>query len=450
MRCTLSALTALLGAVAAAPSSLLPRARNNGFTIARAGGVDKIIITEDNTLNGTYHDSKSKSVSVSASYSATHMPFQFVNNFGGGQVKAYVTGLDSDDKVVFIKSDGSLYYPSSGGSEVPVEISNHDIAINLPGRDRRFSLHLPIPMHSGRVYFSEGELKFFMVKVPGGDGLVQPSVTNTADPSSETNWGFIEFTYNADGSIFSNISYVDFVGIILSMSLSVKDGAGTQETKGLDGGAVSALCNGLISQSENDGRNWGALCVANGAGEPIRVLSPNVYRIVKPGDFEDYWQAYVDEVWHYYTDKALTIDTQGPAGNVKCRVSGGTMSCDGDNRPYSKPAAADIWGCDSGTFAKQNGDNGVHLAVIPRLCAAFVRSTLLIDQGNVQPRLAAKKYYKVNPTNHYSRLVHGREIDGRGYAFAYDDVNADGENASGTLSSGRPNTLTVYFGGSPS
>ncbi|OAA48806.1 hypothetical protein ISF_09472 [Cordyceps fumosorosea ARSEF 2679] len=87
------------------------------------------------------------------------------------------------------------------------------------------------------------------------------------------------------------------------------------------------------------------------------------------------------------------------------------------------------------------------LAAVARICAALIRSTLLLPDGDVQPGPAAGEYYKTDPTDHYSRLVHEREMDGRGYAFPYDDVNPGNENASGTVSSGSPKTLTVYVGG---
>ena len=39
-------------------------------------------------------------------------------------------------------------------------------------------------------------------------------------------------------------------------------------------------------------------------------------------------------------------------------------------------------------------------------------------------------------------------IDGRGYAFAYDDVNsAEGKDQSGFVNDPNPDTLTVTFGG---
>ncbi|KAG5982170.1 hypothetical protein E4U43_006479 [Claviceps pusilla] len=440
-------LLALLRFASAVPSSLVLRDNQHGFTVAHAGQVGDIVITKQNTLNGTYHMGRPKT--INRYVTSKSMNFEFVNNFGGGRLKAYVQGLDSQGKVVFVKSDGTLYYPSSGQSSIPVGINNDEIAIDLPERGRNLKMKLPVPLYSGRVYFSEGKLDFFMVKTPVGDGLVQPSVANAADPSAETNWGFVEFTFTPQGTVYANISYVDFVGMILSMSIRAKNNAGTQLTKGLHGGAVQSICDSLRRPSA-DGRNWEALCIADGAGRPIRVISPNIYAVMDPEDFKDYWQGYVDEVWQHFSNRNLTIDTQGSAGKVQCRVRGSQMSCDGDNRHYDKPSARDIWGCNSGTFGKQDGDNDIHLAVIARLCAAFNRSTLLLSGGDVQPECAAAHYYGVNPTNAYSRLVHENEVDGKGYAFSYDDVNPDGENASGLLTSEQPDTLTIYVGEPPS
>ncbi|KAL6901444.1 glycoside hydrolase family 64 protein [Trichoderma evansii] len=445
----LTVFTALLGAVSAAPS-LIYRA-TSPFTVAKPGGVDDIVITADNTLNGTFHNTNTTIVHKNALQSralAGNLPIQLVNSFSGGQVNAYISGLDSNNQVVFIAADGSLIYPSSGGSSVPVAITSN-IAIPLPSQGNSITITVPIVISSARIYFSEGNLQFFMVKIPNGDGLVQPSPTNPQDPSAGLNWGFVELTYTTALAVFANISYVDFVGMILSMELSVKDGSGTQITKGLSSGALSQICNGLVAQGNSDGYPWAHLCVTNGSGALVRALAPSDYTAINSADFQNYWSAYVDQVWNQYTNNPLTINTQS-SGNVNCQVSGGTLNCSGDNRGYAKPAAADIWGCNSGPFAIQGGDNAIHVAVVPRLCAAFVRSTLLIAGGNIQPGVNSSSYYTVNPTNHYSRLVHSFEVDGRGYAFPYDDVNPDGENASGELSSGNPDTLTVFVGAPPS
>ncbi|KAF4460562.1 Glucan endo-13-beta-glucosidase [Fusarium albosuccineum] len=253
-----------------------------------------------------------------------------------------------------------------------------------------------------------------------------------------------------NGVLYANISYVGFVGIVLGMMLSVTDGS-TQTAAGLEADAVIKICNDLVRQKEADGRYWTFTCIANAEGELVRVLSPGNQYDLEPTKFEDYWNSYVDEVWRKYASQALTIDTQTEAGRVVCRVNDDELTCEGDNRGYAKPSTKDIWGCNTGPFAIFEEDNAIHTAAVLRLCAALARSTLLLDGGDVQPSLGSDSYYKVDPTNHYSRIVHKYEADGRGYAFPYDDVNLDGnENASGVVSSGQPDVLTVYDGAPPS
>ena len=52
------------------------------------------------------------------------------------------------------------------------------------------------------------------------------------------------------------------------------------------------------------------------------------------------------------------------------------------------------------------------------------------------------------PTNHYSRIVHECNLDGKGYAFAYDDVQPDGgADQSGKVNAGDPRVFVVAVGG---
>jgi hypothetical protein len=84
---------------------------------------------------------------------------------------------------------------------------------------------------------------------------------------------------------------------------------------------------------------------------------------------------------------------------------------------------------------------------VPRLCAAFNRGTFLTDGGNVQPSLSSDYYYLSSPSNHYSRIIHEYETDGLGYAFAYDDVNSNGENEAGLVAGSDPQLLQIVVGG---
>jgi hypothetical protein len=58
------------------------------------------------------------------------------------------------------------------------------------------------------------------------------------------------------------------------------------------------------------------------------------------------------------------------------------------------------------------------LATLPRLAAAFNRSTLLIDSNRLDGENPAD-YHANAITNHYPRLVPATMSSGRGYAFPY-------------------------------
>jgi hypothetical protein len=84
-------------------------------------------------------------------------------------------------------------------------------------------------------------------------------------------------------------------------------------------------------------------------------------------------------------------------------------------------------------------------ALTPRLSAAFNRSTLL--SGSSEPA-TSNNYYLTSPTNHYSRILHATNLDGRGYAFPYDDVApTGGADQSGSVFSSTPSLLTITIGG---
>jgi len=89
--------------------------------------------------------------------------------------------------------------------------------------------------------------------------------------------------------------------------------------------------------------------------------------------------------------------------------------------------------------------------LIPRLAAAFNRSTLLTS-GQLPSGVGPSRYYKdggaAAATNHYARLVHAVNPDGRGYAFPYDDVNpTGGADVAGVVQARDPATFTVTVGG---
>jgi hypothetical protein len=432
-----AALSFLAGSVWSLPSSK--------FTTVHPGGIDDLDLSKENILFGKVHSNSTQDVNAAGTVGNPHLTLNFINKFFDGETSyAYIQGRAPNGAPAFVGADGQFIYPhSDGGVPVPIE---EDIAIPLGSQGNQVNLTMPDYFTSGRIYFSSEKLHFYVVFDGSQDGIVLPAAQNPNDPNANINWGFVEFTNKAEG-LWANLSYVDFVGMISGISVVGADGS-VATTTGLYPNAVPDICSDLENQSKTDGRPWPRLCVSGTDGKLLRILSPAQYDGQYRPEFDSYWTNYIDDVWSKYASSPLRIDTQTSAGTVDCQVKDGELVCQNDNRSYPKPTSADIWGCNSGPFKTAQGDNDIHLAVIPRLCAAFVRGTLLLDGGDIQPSLGSDKYY-TNEINHrYAGIVHDHEVDHMGYAFPYDDVNPSDpkENAAGLLVSNDPAVLTISVG----
>jgi hypothetical protein len=103
-------------------------------------------------------------------------------------------------------------------------------------------------------------------------------------------------------------------------------------------------------------------------------------------------------VWARYTNEDLIINTQASFGNVAGRVKNGLLTYNNGAITFAKPTARDIFGCSTGPFA--TGSNAQVNAMIPRLAAAFNRSTLLVANENPN-KITPGQYYQ-NPTTNVS------------------------------------------------
>lgn len=272
---------------------------------------------------------------------------------------------------------------------------------------------------------------------------VEPSVSNPSDPNYLKSWDFCEFTFN-NAQMFINISYVDFVCLPISLTLASQTGT-SQHVSGMPANGLATVCANLQAQNNADGAGWNQLVIKNG-GQNLRALSP-VQGIVMNGNlFNGYFQGYVNQVWAKYARQALQVDTQAQWGSLNGTVVNGVLTFPGVGT-FAQPAAKDIFSCSTGPFAASSTNTAEMGNIGARLAAAFNRSTLLID--TVQPdNERVSTYYTTSPTNHYARIVHAANLDGRGYAFPYDDVGpSGGADQSGSISDGSPGLLTVAVGG---
>ena len=264
-------------------------------------------------------------------------------------------------------------------------------------------------------------------------------MTNPTDPNINIMWDFCEFTWNS-GQMYANISYVDFVSIPIALDLANTSG-GTQHVSGMNSSGLNTVCSGLTSQNAADGVGWNKLIVQrNGAN--LRALSPNNGIITQSGLFSGYFDPYVNSVWSKYSSTNLTLNTQGQWGDLTGNVSGGNLVIGGIS--YYKPSTADIFSSSSGPFAFTGVEQG---DITARLAAAFNRTTLLIDTEQPNGENPAN-YYKNSITNHYARILHATNLDGKGYAHPYDDVAPiGGADQSGYVSDPNPKVMTVTVGG---
>ena len=389
----------------------------------------------------------SQSVAPNVKVQANTLTIALVNRSQSSNVYATLTGraIDQNNALFLLQSDGQTPYlpanPPSVGSGLSANVA---IRLGAPGS----TTNLTIPhIAGGRIYFSvNNPLSFF---VNPGPALVEPSVTNPSDPNINTHWTFAEFTFNAE-QLYANISYVDFVSSIpLALNLTTASNQ-TLTVAGLETNGLDQVAGALQAQHAQDGKPWDQLIVRSPQGGNLRVISPNLGRVGNDSLFEGYFEPYVDQVYASYADRDLHIDTQTGYGVLSARTAGANLtfvSAAGKQttNPFAKPSTGDIFSCSTGPFA--TGDNQEVNAIIPRLAAAFNRSTLFKTDQLPAPQ---STYYQETITNHYSRVVHEANSDGRGYAFPYDDVQpTGGKDASGAVFAGDATVWSVIIGGGP-
>ncbi|KAF2666384.1 hypothetical protein BT63DRAFT_434162 [Microthyrium microscopicum] len=378
-------------------------------------------------------------MSRSLASTSTTLPITLKNNTSSGSVYCYVTGqaIDNNYAVFLLQADGlTPYYPASPSRVGSPLQANCAIALGAPGNSRTITIpHIA----GGRIWFSIDQPLTFLLN-PGGNspGLVEPSVTNGSDPNYNVNWGFAEFTYNSN-QMYANITMVDFVSIPIALSLTNSSG-GIQTVNGMPANGLQTVAAQLQQQTSADGvQGWTNLLINSPNGQLLRVLSPNNDIVMHPGDFNGYYDNYINQVLTQYTNSRLTSNVSGQT--LTGSVQNGNIIIGSET--FARPNTADIFSSNSGPFS--TGSNVMRNNIIPQLAAAFNRSTLLVSNQMPSP---FSSFYQNSITNHYSRIVHNVVAGGKGYAFPYDDVPpSDGNDQSGYVNDGAPVSMTVTVGG---
>ncbi len=340
------------------------------------------------------------------------LPVTITNNTGRSEaVWVYVIGIQlSSGRLGYVNAAGA-FTPWTGGQLPPSPAP--DVAIAGPGNGGSTTVRFPRGF-SGRAYFSMGEkLKFFLTP----DGLVQPAPWASGDANYNILFDWSEFTYN-DAGLWLNSSQVDMFAIPHAVTVTGASGA-TKRTGDVVSNGRDNVINQIRAQS-----GWANTVYTRSDGTVLRVLAPG--KAAGAGLFSaTYLDPYITSAWNAYTSKTLTVVpfTDQPNTRYFGRTSGNVMnftnSAGQQVASFNKPTSAHVWGCDGNLHAP----NDLVVGPIARtLCAALNRGTLgTID---TQPSTNPAQFYQSNPTNQYAKIIHANMVDGKAYAFAFDDVGA--------------------------
>ncbi|TVY47486.1 Glucan endo-1,3-beta-glucosidase [Lachnellula occidentalis] len=398
-----------------------------------------------NVLQAPAIPDTSADVQTGATATGATLSVGLYNSTTSSTVYAYVTGLalDNNSAVCLLQSDGSTaYYPVNPTGVSQPLLANCAIPLGAPGS----TTNVTIPHLAGaRIWFCVGNtLTFLLNQGTSGPGLVEPAVNNTADLNYNLSWDFCEFTFNTS-QVYANITYVDFVCLPIALTLTTSTGT-TQHVGGLPVNGLDNVCSGLIAQNTKDGAGWDKLVLTNN-GTNLRALAPTNGIALDNTLFQDYWTDYVNSCWNAYISTPLVIDTQSTWGKVSGLTSNDrTEITFGTVGSITKPNATDIFGANSGAFAPQVNNTAELLNIGARMDAALNRSTLL-SNANQPDGEVVTTFYTNAVTNHYSRITHAANVDGRGYTFPYDDVTGGGVDQSGFVSDPAPTNLLITVGG---
>jgi hypothetical protein len=356
------------------------------------------------------------------------LPLTVTNDSGRGEpVHLYVLG-ESGGRLGSV-SEAGAFTPWPAGANPPAPAPD----VSIPGPADGASKTIQIPKGlSGRMYMAFGEKLDFRLSQDGG--LVQPAPWAPGDPNENILFDWSEFTYN-DAGVFLNSSQVDMFAVPHTVAVTGSDG-GTLETGRLKPGGRQAIIDGLRNDPV-----FGGLVRTRDDGTVLRALAPGKGADV--GNFpDDYLDGFIDTAWSAYTGTDLVVRPflDRPDTVFRGRTSGDQMTFTDNSgaqvATITKPTTANVWGCDGNLAAP----NDLVVGPIARtLCAALQRGTL--GTQAVEPGTDPATFYRSEPVNLYNKLIHEHMVDGKAYAFAFDDV----ANQESLVHSGDPASIAITF-----
>lgn len=359
------------------------------------------------------------------------LPVTITNDTGvNGPVYVYILGEDTaaapGTRLGHVDASGAFQPWPAVAPGAPVEAP--DVALTGPSDGSAVTLQVPANI-SGRIYYSVGEkLRFQLVRTGHGTtGLVQPGPWNAGDSTAHVLFDWVELTHNGTGhptpGLWINSTQVDQLAV--PARVDVVNRAGARESAGamVPGGRQSVIDTLRADPA------WSRTIVTGPNGRILRVLAPG--HATSAGLLSPtYLDPAIARAWDAYRTRTLTVRPfpERPEVAFFGRTEGDVLSftdaAGATVAAFQRPSSTDVWGCEGAT-------NGLGNAALPNdqttgpisrtLCAALNRGTL--GTSAVEPVTDPAAFYPASDTlNLYSAAVHAAMVDGRAYAFAFDDV----------------------------
>ncbi len=272
---------------------------------------------------------------------------------------------------------------------------------------------------SGRLYISiDAPLPFRINSIP--NGLAEPTALSD-DPftgAMDIVYDIVEMNWSPDQNLFVNTSNVDFLSIPLKIQMNLFDG-----TKIIRGYNIPR--NEILERATAYNDLLGGCIVRNDTGEIVRLLGGS-YGTILGYIPEDYLKPAIDNAWDNLRGKP--IDTSFEGWDISGQVEGDDL--------LHITASHNYFGTENFTIEKFSsaeafGGDGIlsQGSIIEKKIQAFISAA--VHRGvfhNSDLWWNNNKYYKENDFNTglynlYSKFLHSVSIEGRCYAFSYDDVN---------------------------
>ncbi|WP_127542830.1 beta-1,3-glucanase family protein [Actinoplanes sp. OR16] len=425
------------GGEAASPTTPAAAAPTKTATTAPATAAPTTAPTNQPTSRPT--DQPTSQPTRSRSTNATNpvkvdgaLPMTFTNDSGRKEdVYLYVLGTDLTTGKLGYADESGKFTAWAGGGAVPVPAP--DVAIAGPGNDGSTTIQIPENL-SGRIYFSFGSKLDFRLTA---GGLVQPAPWAGGDPNRDILFDWSEFTLN-DSGLWLNSSQVDMFAVPHVVSVTGASGA-TSATGEVKPGGRQKVIDAIKADA-----GFAESVVTRADGTVLRVLAPGKAAdagLMSPTHLDPY----ITSAWSSYRSKVLTVVpfTDQPGVKFLGRTTGDVLSfTDTAGKTvasFTKPSTANVWGCDGALAAPNDQVVG---PIARTLCAALQRTTL--GRLDTQPSGTATDFYQGEPTNVYAREIHRNMVDGKAYAFAFDDV----QNQESLVHDGDPQaagiTITAF------